>query len=1034
MKKEILFILALLLLTVGGAQASTTGAEWSGTGDSADDPYLISTSEQFKMLATRVNGGNTYTDKFFRLEANIGDVYTYTAIGTAEHPFSGTFDGNGHYIDRPQIQLTSSPYQGIFGYNNGTIKNLKVTDPYILGGDYTGGIVGYNTGIIENCRVDNKGGVLYGENGHNSYGGIAGYNSGTISHCVSATSVDCYSNNPTLTITQAGGIVGHNATGGKVEYCLYLGRFVAGTEYVGAIVGKNEGTLIANLYHHNKYQTYSNDNIGTTVLGVGVSGGSNGADADEAAKAKVVILPEGGTVGQPYGATINGTPTYVTSSNPNGMPLSVYSNGILFRDTYFAYNNNNYSTEIGTAFYTTATTVELVATDVPDGYAATFSTTSEGASISGNTLTVGTDVTEVSVSAQRMPTGWLAEGVRAASFSTTGDNSITITSAAELGLLAYNVNFGGQTYEGYTITIDANEISLADHTWEPIGNVSGGMGGGIVSPGIGSGMVYGGGASAYGFLGTFDGAAKPIKNMNVTGSTYVGLFSNVQSGVTVKNVLLYSPQVKGERYVGAIAGSVSGTIENCHVTYGSVEFVEAAGNNAGMIVYPGGGSIPQVGIGGIAGTLSGGSIKGCTVVETNIYPVVGNAMGVGGIVGGVSEEEEYDYVNETTTYVPATLKDCLFAGNIFKKDENSYVGAIAGMSMGTNTITNNYYVDGSSPLPGVTPNTTLYGIDGADVTVGAERAYVYSTKPDGFGDAITDYGYGMEAYSAGLHYNLNWYSPTAPTTMDITLSSGGDNSTLLSTYSGMTGKVTLDRTFVKDGKWNTICLPFTIDNINATGCPLAGAELWQMTGSDTGFDEESGTLTLNFKNCKDPDDDSDPNNIIPGKSTLIAGRPYLIKWNNTGQTISNLVFEDVTITATSPEDDNIFGENDEITFIGTFTKQTFETENRNILFLGAENKLYFPQPSGEDIPNIGAFRAYFQLNGITAGDRPTEARAFVLNFGNDSGDATRLNDKGKMINDKDADTVWYDLSGRKLNGKPTAKGLYINNGKKVVIK
>lgn len=30
--------------------------------------------------------------------------------------------------------------------------------------------------------------------------------------------------------------------------------------------------------------------------------------------------------------------------------------------------------------------------------------------------------------------------------------------------------------------------------------------------------------------------------------------------------------------------------------------------------------------------------------------------------------------------------------------------------------------------------------------------------------------------------------------------------------------------------------------------------------------------------------------------------------------------------------------------------------------------------------------------------------------------------------------VWYDLSGRKLNDKPTAKGIYVNNGRKVVIK
>jgi len=30
--------------------------------------------------------------------------------------------------------------------------------------------------------------------------------------------------------------------------------------------------------------------------------------------------------------------------------------------------------------------------------------------------------------------------------------------------------------------------------------------------------------------------------------------------------------------------------------------------------------------------------------------------------------------------------------------------------------------------------------------------------------------------------------------------------------------------------------------------------------------------------------------------------------------------------------------------------------------------------------------------------------------------------------------VWYDLNGRRLNGTPVAKGIYIKNGKKVVIK
>ena len=34
----------------------------------------------------------------------------------------------------------------------------------------------------------------------------------------------------------------------------------------------------------------------------------------------------------------------------------------------------------------------------------------------------------------------------------------------------------------------------------------------------------------------------------------------------------------------------------------------------------------------------------------------------------------------------------------------------------------------------------------------------------------------------------------------------------------------------------------------------------------------------------------------------------------------------------------------------------------------------------------------------------------------------------------DSDGTWYDMNGRRLNAKPTAKGLYIKNGKKVIIK
>ena len=61
-------------------------------------------------------------------------------------------------------------------------------------------------------------------------------------------------------------------------------------------------------------------------------------------------------------------------------------------------------------------------------------------------------------------------------------------------------------------------------------------------------------------------------------------------------------------------------------------------------------------------------------------------------------------------------------------------------------------------------------------------------------------------------------------------------------------------------------------------------------------------------------------------------------------------------------------------------------------------------------------------------------RAFVLNFGEEVETTGIVSiENGKWIIDNGAG-AWYSLDGRKLDGKPTKKGVYINNGKKVVIK
>jgi hypothetical protein len=84
---------------------------------------------------------------------------------------------------------------------------------------------------------------------------------------------------------------------------------------------------------------------------------------------------------------------------------------------------------------------------------------------------------------------------------------------------------------------------------------------------------------------------------------------------------------------------------------------------------------------------------------------------------------------------------------------------------------------------------------------------------------------------------------------------------------------------------------------------------------------------------------------------------------------------------------------------------------------------------------MGSCRAVFRLhNGLAVGDLPTpgqaNARAFVLNFGDESTGITTTND----TNDTNSDGAWFTLDGRKLSQKPSQHGIYIKNGKKVVIK
>jgi len=62
-------------------------------------------------------------------------------------------------------------------------------------------------------------------------------------------------------------------------------------------------------------------------------------------------------------------------------------------------------------------------------------------------------------------------------------------------------------------------------------------------------------------------------------------------------------------------------------------------------------------------------------------------------------------------------------------------------------------------------------------------------------------------------------------------------------------------------------------------------------------------------------------------------------------------------------------------------------------------------------------------------DATFDMAEIIINFSGTSS----VNEDLKMKNETPKGD-WYNLKGQKLSGKPSAKGVYINNGKKVVVK
>ena len=274
------------------------------------------------------------------------------------------------------------------------------------------------------------------------------------------------------------------------------------------------------------------------------------------------------------------------------------------------------------------------------------------------------------------------------------------------------------------------------------------------------------------------------------------------------------------------------------------------------------------------------------------------------------------------------------------------------------------------------------------------------------------YGNNIGGTITGCFYaNGTVYDALTP--QPIILKNDANNERTISSNAGSTNNILLaDRTLYTDGDWNTLCLPFDIPAGADGYSPIAGATVMTLDGSS--FSE--GTLTLHFANA----------------SSIEAGKPYIMKWSPAiSDNLPNPVFLGANVSSTTTDVPT-----DYVDFVGCCSPASLTAGDRSCLFLGESNMLYYPNAD----MTIGACRAYFQLrDDLTAGE-PLQAgvRAFVLDFGDGLGlGATGIREittPSNSSNSSNTSNLYYTLSGRRLSGMPSSPGLYIHNGRKVLIK
>ena len=579
-------------------------------------------------------------------------------------------------------------------------------------------------------------------------------------------------------------------------------------------------------------------------------------------------------------------------------------------------------------------------------------------------------------------------------FAETGENEYTIKTANGWGWFCFTVSYGlaPDGFSGKTVKLAANVSS--------------------------SEMA---GKSGHPFKGTFDGQNHTL-TFNRTAAEHLSAPFHYINGATISN-LHVEGTITGGTYenLGGLVGHSEGniTINNCRVS------TEISTTVSGSALH-----------GGVIGTWNGTNAT-CTVTGCVYDGLIYNPNEAGvttschGFIG-------WDYGN----YGRIKFTDCLSAPAAYGTGK---------YALGDNCFT--FVYPNSEP-------TLAYNMTNCYYTsiLGNRQgrpATTATTAPGNLGNATTDHGM-VKGYENGFLYDGNYYTPKYGDAAveyrfndwneraEVTINGTGNNLVGVNITEAVDNikSVTYNRPF-NTAQAATVILPFSYICNGSEGSE--GGKFYGFKEVTYDYDQHIWVCTM-----------QEPGNTAV--TELTANTPYLFMPNATTMTfpnISSMTGGVVTLLPTTANDGVYGGATTDAAwnFHGSYKGKTWTVASNDYGFAaqsGTEAGGAATVEAGQFVRfTMGAFikpmRCYLSYVGTSA---PAPARGLTRAAATDdlpqsitvrlvsrSGETTAIGEidtkTGKMTFDSEA---WYTFDGVRLSGKPTKKGLYINNGRKVVIK